>query len=94
LRANKWQAVRYGLNGSFIDSSAHLKKNSMTCKEAIMMLLGKVKPYAEDLGGAHYLDMLDRILQHGSSAQRQRDIYTKSGSFKKVIKKMNEEFWS
>lgn len=93
LRANKWQAVRHGLKGSFVDSSAHLHGQKMTCDEAIVLLLDKIKPYADNLGGASYLQTLDRILQNGTSAQRQREIYTKSGSFEDVIVKMHEEFW-
>ena len=93
LQANKWQAVRYGLDGYFIDFSAHLHPQKITCRQAIDLLVQKVKPYVEELGGGEYLEGINRIVDCGTSAHRQKEIYAKEKSFEEVIEQTYQEFW-
>ena len=49
LKANKWQAVRYGLEGRFIDPTGLLADQPMVMRLAAMALKRKVSPYAKRL---------------------------------------------
>ncbi len=93
LRTNKWQAVRYGLDGTFIDPSGHLAENKISMRQAIEALISKVTPHSLNLNSNHYLMMLNRILECGTNAEYQRKIYGDYGSFEAVIQRTHEEFW-
>ena len=94
LRWNKWQAVRYGLDGKFIDPIGLLGGGDMTFREAVRRLVQKMKPMMERFGSERYIKMIDRILEQGTGADVQRRAYTKHGDFRKVIKQLHETFWA
>lgn len=93
LQANKWQAVRHGLDGYFIDSTGQLSTERMSVRDAITNLVESILEYSVQLGGAEYLQNVENILTRGSSAVRQKQIYSESGSFMKVIYQTHQEFW-
>ncbi len=93
LRANKWQAVRHGLDGFFIDESEHLSKERIPIRNAIELLHSKIMNYAEQLNGVEYLNKIQRILLCGTSAMHQKEIYEETGNFQKVISQLHQEFW-
>ncbi len=93
LRCNKWQAVRYGLEGTFVDPLGFLGGGRMKLREAVERLLQKIQPLAERFGSERYIRMLDRILKNGTGADSQRRVYTESGDFRKVIERLHQEFW-
>lgn len=93
LRANKWQAVRYGLDGTFIDPSGYFEGKKISTRKAIELLVKKVTPYSHNLGSDHYLMMLNRILECGTNAEYQRKIFKESGRFETVIHRTHQEFW-
>ena len=94
LRSNKWQAVRYGLEGTFFDPSGFLGGGKMSMREAVCSLIEKVQPMVKRFQSERYILMLDRILKHGTGADCQRKAFQESGDFKKVIKKLHENFWA
>ncbi len=93
LRCNKWQAVRYGLEGTFIDPLGFLGGGRMKMREAVWRLLKKLQPQIERFGSGRYIKMLDRILAEGTGADYQRQVYSESGNFKEVIRRIHKEFW-
>jgi len=93
MRANKWQAVRHGLNGRYIDCSGVLAPATIPFRTAVELLIEKVSPYSVNLGGKQYLDLLQRIQNCGTCAENQKKIFHESGSFKKVISQTHQEFW-
>ena len=93
LRWNKWQAVRYGLDGKFIDPLGFLGGGSMTLRDAVLRLIRKVAPMTERFASKRYIKMLDRILEHGPGADIQRRVYAETCDFKKVIKQLHKKFW-
>ncbi len=93
LRWNKWQAVRYGLDGIFIDPISYLTKEKVSIREAVGEMLIKVKPMVVKLETSRYIKMLDHILSNGSGAVFQRALYKEYGDFKKVISHLHQEFW-
>ncbi len=94
LRWNKWQAVRYGLDGKFIDPIGFLGGGDMTFREAANRLIRKVEPMTERFSSIRYIKMIDRILKEGTGAEVQRKAYAKHGDFRKVIKQLHETFWA
>ncbi len=94
LRSNKWQAVRYGLEGTFFDPLGFLGGGKMTLREAVQSLVDNVQPMVKRFGSERYINMLDRILTEGSGADCQRRAYAESSDFKKVVKQLHEKFWA
>lgn len=94
LRSNKWQAVRYGLGGTFFDPSGFLGGGKMSIREAVHSLIEKVQPMVQRFKSERYMRMLDRILTHGTGADCQRKAYEESKDFKQVIQKLHENFWA
>jgi carboxylate-amine ligase len=93
LRWNKWQAVRYGLGGTFIDPLGFLGGGNMTLREAVLRLIQKVVPMTERFASQRYIKMIDRILEHGSGADIQRRVYSDTSDFQQVIKQLHSKFW-
>jgi glutamate---cysteine ligase / carboxylate-amine ligase len=94
LRWNKWQAVRYGLDGKFIDPIGFLGGGDMSFREAVRRLIQKMQPMTERFASERYIKMIDRILEQGTGADVQRRAYAKHGDFQKVIKQLHETFWA
>ncbi len=94
LRSNKWQAVRYGLDGKFFDPLGFLGGGRMTLREAVYKLIEKVQPMVQRFHSERYMNMLNRILEHGPGADCQRRAYQETGDFKQVIQQLHEKFWA
>ncbi|SVC22895.1 uncharacterized protein METZ01_LOCUS275749, partial [marine metagenome] len=88
--SNKWQAVRYGLEGVFINPIT-LKQQSI--KQVIEDLCNFVEPVMVSLGTINYIDIIQEILKKGTGASYQRNTFNKSGSFEYMIQSMLEQFY-
>lgn len=93
LRSNKWQAVRYGLEGTFFDPLRFLGGGKMSLREAVVRLIQKVQPMVKRFASERYMNMLTRILTDGPGADCQRRVYAESHDFQKVVKQLHEKFW-
>ena len=93
LKYNKWQAVRYGLNGRFIDPTGLIAQEAGTYSSAIASLVDIVQPYSARLGGLTYLERIGGIVTEGTAADMQRRIYHKTGDFIEVISRCQRRFW-
>lgn len=82
IAENKWRAVRYGVDGKLIDFG---KREEFPLKTLIREIVDLVRDVAEDLGSAQEIAYVDRILDEGTSADRQLDVYRKTGDFKAVV---------
>ena len=90
FQSNKWQAVRYGLEGVFINP---LTLKQKPIKKAIEDLCHLVEPIMVSLGTTKYIAVIQEILERGTGALQQREIYNKSSSFEYMIKSMAEQFY-
>jgi carboxylate-amine ligase len=79
---NKWQAARYGLEGQIIIREGEDRR---PLKEEIEKLLEILKPVAATLDCAEELSWARDILRTGSSATRQRRIFSETRSLKAVV---------
>ncbi|OQX73795.1 MAG: hypothetical protein B6D59_04680 [Campylobacteraceae bacterium 4484_4] len=84
-KQNKWNAVRHGLSGKFIDGM-----EVMTIREKALDLIDRMDYHGifEKLGKVDDIPRLKALLQKESIARKLRKIYQKTGDFRAVI---NEE---
>ncbi|MBW2465665.1 MAG: YbdK family carboxylate-amine ligase [Deltaproteobacteria bacterium] len=90
LKSNKWQAARYGLEGRFVYP---LLQKKISMKEAAAEIFAKAAPAMEKLGTSHYLSVLQRITESGTSSSRQRNIFNRQNDFTAIIKELYPKFW-
>ncbi len=83
VEENKWRAVRYGLDGKLIDFG---KQEELPARELIREMidwfLGDV---LDELGSRKEVEYAYRILDEGTSADRQLRTYERTGSLKAVV---------
>ncbi len=90
INHNKWNAARYGLDGTFI----HRKPgHHMSFKKAAAQMLDFVMPQARTLAGASFIPPVYEILKNGTSAHLQKELYAQHHDLKEVIRTLQEEFW-
>lgn len=87
-KQNKWHAARYGLDASFVDFDT---MQAVPAKTIIRRMVERCDPYAEALGCFRELHFIDEILDHGTGAQRQRDIFKQTGDLKQVVRFLAEQ---
>ena len=87
---NKWNAARYGLDGTFIH---HKPGHHMSFRQAASQMLDYIMPQARTLAAAPFIQPMNEILKNGTSAHRQKELYAQNQDLKEVIVTLQEEFW-
>ena len=90
LESNKWQAVRYGLEGAFIDPVS-LKQS--TIRKSIEDLCALIEPTMISLKSRKYIKIIENILIKGTGTTKKKSLYKVSGNFQHMIKSLKEEFF-
>jgi carboxylate-amine ligase len=86
---NKWRAVRYGLEGNLIDLG---KMEERPAREMICELIEKhIDDVLDELGSRKEVEFAYKILEVGSSADRQLAVYKNTGDFKTVVDQLINE---
>ncbi|HBH29188.1 MAG: YbdK family carboxylate-amine ligase [Desulfofustis sp. PB-SRB1] len=93
LSANKWQAVRHGSRGRFVDPLGLLGTENMSVAEAIRRLRDRTERFCHQLGGDSYLDPLDTIITRGTGAELMRRSFAETNDFVQVIGTLHKGFW-
>lgn len=89
LRASHWRAARYGLDEELVDVTA---QQSVPARELANKLLQLVRPALESSGDWDEIAALvQRTLEHGNGAQRQREVYRRTGRLEDVVDFIAEE---
>jgi carboxylate-amine ligase len=89
IEENKWRAVRYGLEGKLIDFG---KQQEYPAPDLIRELIGWfIDDVVDELGSRNEVEYAYRILQEGSSADRQLATYQRTGDFKAVVDQLIQE---
>jgi carboxylate-amine ligase len=76
IAENKWRALRYGLDGSLIDFG---REEEVPTKQLVRELLLLVDEQINELGSRQEIEIIYRILEHGTSADRQLLVYQNHG---------------
>ncbi len=82
LRENKWRVIRYGLDAELV---LNVDGKTANIRDEIEMWLDTTKDYAKKLGYEEYVETLRKIIKRGTSSDRQRKVFNKTGSTKEVV---------
>jgi glutamate---cysteine ligase / carboxylate-amine ligase len=89
IEENKWRAVRYGLDGKLIDFGKQEERPARELiRELIEWFIGDV---IDELGSRKEVEYVYRILQEGSSADRQLATLQQTGDMKAVVDQLIRE---
>lgn len=89
IQENKWRAVRYGLDGKLIDFG---KQEELPARDLIReMIEWFIGDVVDELGSRQEIEYAYRILQEGSSADRQIATYQRTGDMKAVVDQLIQE---
>jgi carboxylate-amine ligase len=89
IEENKWRAVRYGLDGSLIDWG---KERELPARELVRELIAWfIDDVVDELGSRTEVEYAYRILEEGSSADRQIATYKRTGQLKSVVDQLIAE---
>jgi len=89
LNENKWRASRYGIDGTLIDFG---KESEVNTRVLIYELLDFVDDVVDQLGSRHAINMVHKILETGTGADRQLVAYEKNNSLIDVVDYIHEQF--
>jgi carboxylate-amine ligase len=83
IEENKWRAVRYGLDGNLIDFG---KQQELPARALIReMLEWFIDDVVDELGSRKEVEYAFRILDEGTSADRQLATFRRTGDLKAVV---------
>jgi carboxylate-amine ligase len=89
VEENKWRAVRYGLDGNLIDFG---KEQELPARQLIReMIEWFIDDVVDDLGSRREVEYAYRILEEGTSADRQLATYRRTGDLKAVVDQLISE---
>jgi carboxylate-amine ligase len=89
IEENKWRAVRYGLDGMLIDFG---KQKELPARALIRELVEWfIADVVDELGTRQQVEYAFRILEEGSSADRQLATYRRTGKFESVVDQLASE---
>jgi carboxylate-amine ligase len=83
FRAAKWQASRYGLEGSLLDVQA---RQAVPAAEMVDTLLCRLRPWLEDAGEwSQVASLVRETLDRGNGARLQRAAFERTGRMEDVV---------
>jgi carboxylate-amine ligase len=89
IEENKWRAVRYGLDGKLLDLG---KQAEVPARELIHELIDWfLRDVVDDLGTRQEVEYAYKILECGSSADRQIKVFETTGDMKAIVKHLIDE---
>ncbi|HVF50103.1 MAG TPA: carboxylate-amine ligase [Pyrinomonadaceae bacterium] len=87
VQENKWRAVRWGLDGKMIDFG---KQKEVPVRDLIHELLDFVDDVLDDLGSRKEVEHIHTILQRGTSADEQLQVFQETNSLQAVVDRLME----
>ncbi|HEY2805929.1 MAG TPA: carboxylate-amine ligase [Gemmatimonadales bacterium] len=89
IEENKWRAVRYGLDGQMVDFGKEVELPARTLiRELIEWFIADV---VDELGSRKEVEYAFRILEEGTSADRQLATFAATGSYEAVVDRVISE---
>lgn len=89
INENKWRASRYGIDGYLIDFGKEAEFNT---RALIYELLDFVDDVVDPLGSRHRLQHVHQMLEKGTGADRQLQVFAETGSLTSVVDYIQEQF--
>ncbi len=91
INENKWRASRYGIDGKLVDFG---KEEEVDTKVLINELLDFISDVTPHLGSRHVVDKVPSIMELGTGADRQLEVFTRTGRLVDVVDYIAGEFLS
>jgi carboxylate-amine ligase len=88
IMENKWRAVRYGLDGMLIDFG---KQEEVPIRALMHEYLALVDDVVDDLGSREEINYIHTMMERGSGADRQLEVFRRTGDLKQVVDFIIEE---
>jgi carboxylate-amine ligase len=85
IQENKWRAVRYGLDGKMIDFG---KQTEVPVRDLVRELLDFVDDVLDPLGSRKEVEHIHTILERGTSADEQLQVFRETGSLPAVVDRL------
>ena len=82
LMENKWRAARYGIDGQLIDFG---KREEVPMRRLAEELLEFVDDVLDELGSRKAVEYVNTILKIGTGADRQLEVFRKTGEMNAVV---------
>jgi carboxylate-amine ligase len=89
INENKWRASRYGIDGRLIDFG---KEEEVNTRVLIYELLDFVDDVVDDLGSRHAINLVGKIFEKGTGADRQLKVYDETGNLTQVVDYIHSQF--
>jgi len=89
VNENKWRASRYGIDGSLIDFGKEAEVNT---RVLIYELLDFVDDVVDDLGSRQAINYVQKMLDHGTGADRQLDVFNRTQNYEAVVDYIHSQF--
>jgi carboxylate-amine ligase len=89
VNENKWRASRYGIDGNLIDFGKEAEVNT---RILIYELLDFVDDVVDHLGCRHAVQFVQRILERGTGADRQLQVFQDTQDLSRVVDVIRSEF--
>lgn len=88
IMENKWRAARYGLDGMLIDFG---REQEVAERELIAEYLDFVDDVVDELDCREEVEYVETMLERGSGADRQLQVYKDTNDLKKVVEYIVQE---
>ncbi len=82
IMENKWRAARYGIDGMLIDFG---KRAEVPMRNLALELLEFVDDVVDDLGSRAAVNHIHKVLERGTGADRQMEVFRKTGDLNAVV---------
>ncbi|MBW7890002.1 MAG: carboxylate-amine ligase [Chitinophagaceae bacterium] len=89
INENKWRASRYGIDGYLIDFG---KEEEINTRVLLYELLDFVDDTVDHLGSRHRLEIVKKIIEKGTGADRQIAVYENTKSIAEVAAFIHSQF--
>ncbi|TCJ12613.1 carboxylate-amine ligase [Flaviaesturariibacter flavus] len=89
INENKWRASRYGIDGYLIDFG---KQEETSTRALLYELLDFVDDVVDELGSRHRLAYVHQILERGTGADRQLEVYEREKNMVQVADYIRSQF--
>lgn len=88
INENKWRASRYGIDGKMIDFG---KEEEVRTRSLVLELLDFIDDVVDELGSREAVRYAEKILENGTGADRQLEVYQQTGNLVDVVDFITEQ---
>jgi carboxylate-amine ligase len=85
VRQNKWRACRFGMEAELVDPQTY---RTIPARRVVHNLVARLKPVAEELGCASYLESVNDLAERPTGSQLQLDVFEAGGDLADVVRHM------